>query len=97
MKLTAVIRRPLVTEKTSILKEQNGQSVVFQVAVEATKVEIRQAIEALLGAKVASVRTASIHGKVKRQGRFSGKRSDWKKAYVTLQDGQKVPEFLEGA
>ena len=97
MKLTAVIRRPLVTEKTSILKEQDGQSMVFQVAVDATKVEIKQAIESLLGAKVAAVRTAAIHGKVKRQGRYSGKRSDWKKAYVRLQDGQKVPEFLEGA
>ena len=97
MKLTDIIRRPLVTEKTSILKEQDGQSLVFQVAIDATKIEIKQAIEALLGAKVANVRTASMHGKVKRQGRFSGQRSDWKKAYVRLQDGQKVPEFLEGA
>ena len=97
MRLTDVIRRPLVTEKTSILKEQDGQSIVFRVAIDATKIEIKQAIEALLGAKVATVRTASMHGKVKRQGRFSGKRSDWKKAYVRLQDGQKVPEFLEGA
>ena len=69
MKLTDVIRRPLVTEKTSILREQDGQSLVFQVAVGATKIEIKQAIETLLGAKVASVRTASMHGKVKRQGR----------------------------
>jgi len=97
MRLTDVIRRPLVTEKTSILKEQDGQSLVFQVAIAATKIEIRQAIEALLGAKVADVRTAKVHGKVKRQGRYSGKRSDWKKAYIRLQDGQKVPEFLEGA
>ena len=97
MRLTDVIRRPLVTEKTSILKEQDGQSLVFQVAIDATKIEIKQAIEALLGAKVASVRTASMHGKVKRQGRFQGKRPDWKKAYVRLRDGQKVPEFLEGA
>ena len=97
MKLTDVIRRPLVTEKTSILKEQDGQSLVLRVAMDATKIEIKQAIEALLNAKVDTVRTASMHGKVKRQGRFSGKRSDWKKAYVRLQDGQKVPEFLEGA
>jgi large subunit ribosomal protein L23 len=97
MRLTDVIRRPLVTEKTSILKEQDGQSIVLHVALAATKIEIKQAIEALLNAKVASVRTASMHGKVKRQGRFSGKRSDWKKAYVRLRDGQKVPEFLEGA
>jgi large subunit ribosomal protein L23 len=97
MKLTDIIRRPLVTEKTSILKEQDGQSIVFQVAAAATKIEIKQAIEALLGAKVANVRTASMHGKVKRQGRFSGQRSDWKKAYVKLRAGEKIPEFLEGA
>jgi large subunit ribosomal protein L23 len=97
MKLTAVIRRPLVSEKTSILREQDELSLVFRVAVDATKIEIKQAIEKLLGAKVASVRTAMTHGKVKRQGRFSGKRPDWKKAYVRLRDGEKVPEFLQGA
>jgi large subunit ribosomal protein L23 len=97
MKLTDVIRRPLVSEKTSLLKEQDEQSLVFRVHIDATKVEIKQAIEQLLGAKVASVRTAMTHGKVKRQGRFSGKRPDWKKAYVRLRDGEKVPEFLQGA
>ena len=97
MKLTEVIRRPLVSEKTSILREQDEQALVFRVHVDATKVEIKQAIEQLLGAKVASVRTAMTHGKVKRQGRFSGRRSDWKKAYVRLRDGEKVPEFLQGA
>jgi large subunit ribosomal protein L23 len=97
MKLTDVIRRPLVSEKTSILREQDDLSLVFRVHVDATKIEIKQAIEKLLGAKVASVRTAMTHGKVKRQGRFSGKRPDWKKAYVRLRDGEKVPEFLQGA
>lgn len=97
MKLTDVIRRPLVSEKTSTLREQDGQSLVFHVAVGATKVEIKQAIEKLLGSKVASVRTAMTHGKMKRQGKFIGKRPDWKKAYVRLRDGEKVPEFLEGA
>jgi large subunit ribosomal protein L23 len=96
MKLTDVIRRPLVSEKTSILREQDDRSFVFQVAVDATKIEIKQAIEKLLGAKVESVRTAMTHGKIKRQGRFAGKRSDWKKAYVRLREGEKVPEFLEG-
>jgi large subunit ribosomal protein L23 len=95
MKLTDVIRRPLVSEKTSILREQNDLSLVFHVAVGATKIEIKQAVEKLLGAKVASVRTAMTHGKIKRQGRFAGKRSDWKKAYVRLREGEKVPEFLE--
>ena len=55
------------------------------------------AIEKLLGSKVDSIRTAMAHGKVKRQGRFAGRRSDWKKAYVRLKQGEKIPEFLEGA
>ena len=96
MKLTDVIRRPLVTEKTTIQRE-DGRTVVFQVAVDANKVEIKRAVEKLLGSKVESVRTALAHGKIKRQGRFAGRRSDWKKAYVRLKDGEKLPEFLEGA
>ena len=96
MKLTDVIRRPLVTEKTTIQRE-DGRTVVFQVAADANKVEIKRAVEKLLGSKVESVRTAIAHGKVKRQGRFAGRRSDWKKAYVRLKDGEKLPEFLEGA
>jgi large subunit ribosomal protein L23 len=96
MKLTDVIRRPLITEKTTIQRE-DGRTIVFQVASDATKVEVKQAIEKLLGSKVESVRTTLVHGKVKRQGRYSGRRSDWKKAYVRLRDGEKMPEFLEGA
>jgi large subunit ribosomal protein L23 len=96
MKRTDVIRRPLITEKTSILRE-DGQTFVLQVAIDATKVDIRRAVEHLLGSKVASVRTAIMHGKVKRQGRFAGRRSDWKKAYIRLRPGQKMPEFLEGS
>jgi large subunit ribosomal protein L23 len=96
VKLTDVIRRPLVTEKTTIQRE-DGRTVVFQVAVDANKVEIKRAVEKLLGSKVESVRTAVAHGKIKRQGRFAGRRSDWKKAYVRLKDGEKLPEFLEGA
>jgi large subunit ribosomal protein L23 len=96
MKLTEVIRRPLITEKTTILRE-DGRTVVFEVARAANKVEIRRAVEQLLGAKVSDVRTANAHGKTKRQGRFVGRRSDWKKAYVKLRDGEKLPDFLEGA
>ncbi|HEY7789378.1 MAG TPA: 50S ribosomal protein L23 [Vicinamibacterales bacterium] len=96
MKLTDVIRRPLVTEKTSIIRE-DGRTIAFEVAIRATKVQVRQAVERLLGAKVAHVRTAIAHGKEKRQGRFVGRRSDWKKAYVTLREGEKLPEFIEGA
>jgi large subunit ribosomal protein L23 len=96
MKLTDVIRRPLITEKTSILRE-DGRTLVFQVAADANKIEIKRAIEQLLGSKVASIRTSITHGKIKRQGRFAGQRPDWKKAYVKLREGQKMPEFLEGA
>ena len=96
MKLTDVIRRPLITEKTSILRE-DGRTLVFEVAPRANKVEVRRAIELLLGAKVASIRTSLVHGKIKRQGRFAGQRPDWKKAYVKLREGEKIPEFLEGA
>jgi large subunit ribosomal protein L23 len=96
MKITDIIRRPLVTEKTSIMRE-DGKTIVFHVAPHANKVEIKRAIEQLLGAKVASIRTSIAHGKIKRQGRFAGRRPDWKKAYVTLREGEKMPEFLEGA
>jgi large subunit ribosomal protein L23 len=96
MKVTDVIRRPLVTEKTTLLRE-NVRTVVFEVASDATKVDIRRAVEKLLGSKVESVRTSIAHGKFKRQGRFIGQRSDWKKAYVKLRAGEKIPEFLEGA
>jgi large subunit ribosomal protein L23 len=95
MRLTEVIRRPLITEKSAVLREE-GRTLVFQVAIGANKKEIRQAVEQLLGSKVKSVRTAISHGKVKRQGRFAGLRPDWKKAYIRLREGEKLPEFLEG-
>jgi large subunit ribosomal protein L23 len=96
MKATAVIRRPLMTEKTTVAREVSPV-VVFEVAVRATKVDIRKAVEQLFGSKVVSVRTQIQHGKIKRQGRFSGQRPDWKKAWVRLKAGEKVPEFFEGA
>ena len=96
MNVTEVIRRPLITEKTSIIRE-DGRTIVFHVAAGANKIDIKRAVESLLGAKVADVRTSIAHGKVKRQGRFAGRRPDWKKAYVRLRDGEKMPEFLEGA
>ena len=96
MKLTDIIRRPLITEKTTLARE-GANTVVFEVAAGATKVDIKRAVEKLLGSKVADVRTSIAHGKFKRQGRFTGQRSDWKKAYVRLREGEKIPEFLEGA
>jgi large subunit ribosomal protein L23 len=96
MKLTDVIRRPLITEKTTIIRD-DGRTIVFQVAKDANKIDIKRAVEQLLGAKVESVRTSLAHGKMKRQGRYVGRRADWKKAYVKLREGEKMPEFLQGA
>ncbi len=87
MKETEVIRRPIITEKTTIQRE-DGRTIVFEVAMRATKVDIKHAVERLLGSKVSSVRTAISHGKVKRQGRFVGQRPDWKKAYERLRAGE---------
>ena len=96
MKLTDVIRRPVITEKTTVIRE-GDRTLVFQVARDANKIDIRRAVEQLLGSKVESVRTAIAHGKMKRQGKYVGRRSDWKKAYVKLREGEKLPDFLQGA
>lgn len=96
MKLTAVIRRPLITEKTTVVRE-DGRTLVFQVAMDSNKLDIKRAVEQLFGSKVQSVRTSLAHGKMKRQGQHVGRRSDWKKAYVKLREGEKLPEFLQGA
>ena len=96
MKLTQVLRRPLITEKTTVIRE-DGRTLVFEVSRDANKIDVKRAVEQLLGSKVSSVRTSLGHGKMKRQGRHVGRRSDWKKAYVTLRAGEKLPEFLQGA
>ena len=96
MKLTDVLRRPVITEKTTVIREDE-RTLVFQVARDANKIDIKRAVEALLGSKVESVRTAIAHGKVKRQGRYAGRRPDWKKAYVKLREGEKLPDDLQGA
>ena len=96
LKTTDVIRRPLITEKTTVIRE-DGRTLVFQVSKGANKIDIKRAVEQLLGSKVESVRTSLAHGKMKRQGKYMGRRSDWKKAYVKLRDGEKLPDFLQGA
>lgn len=96
MKQTDIIRRAIVTEKSSVQMEDR-QILLFEVALAATKVDVKRAVERLLGVRVATVRTAIAHGKTKRQGRFVGQRPDWKKAYVRLKPGEKLPEFLEGS
>jgi len=103
-----IIKRPLLTEKGTRLKETGGQDdsgeldpetlksqLLFEVAKDANKVEIRHAVEKLWNVNVVSVRTAVVRGKEKRMGRFVGRRSNWKKAIVTIAPGQNI-EFFEG-
>jgi large subunit ribosomal protein L23 len=87
-----ILRRPLVTEKTTIMKEDNNQ-VAFQVRRDANKIQIREAVEKLLGVKVSAVNTLINRGKSKRMGKSNGRRSNWKKALVTLQPGEDVEFF----
>ncbi len=91
--LYTVIRRPLITEKGMTVKETQN-TLVFEVAEKATKTEVKQAVETLFKIKVAAVRTAIVEGKERRRGKFSGYRPDWKKAYVRLKDGEKLPDYL---
>jgi len=90
-----IIRRPLVTEKSTQQKEKNNQ-YAFEVDPKANKIEIQSAVERLFKVKVFQVRTSSVLGKVKRLGRKYGKRPDWKKAIVTLKEGDRI-DFFEGA
>jgi large subunit ribosomal protein L23 len=89
-----VIRRAVVTERTTAMKQATNQ-VVFEVDPEATKLQIRSAVETAFKVKVAGVNTMVVRGKVKRMGRFAGKRSNWKKAVVTLKPGFTI-ETVEG-
>jgi large subunit ribosomal protein L23 len=90
-----IIRRPLITEKSTQQKETNHQ-YTFEVQHDANKIEIQSAVERLFKVKVVQVRTCKVLGKVKRLGRKFGKRPDWKKAIVTLKEGDRI-DFFEGA
>ena len=93
-KVFDVIRRPIITEKGLGAKETQ-HTVVFEVSKDATKTQIREAVQRVFKVKVDHVRTAIFHGKMRRRGRFAGYRPDWKKAYVRLKAGEKVPDFAE--
>jgi large subunit ribosomal protein L23 len=94
MTLYQVIKRPLVTEK-GVSKKDNERTLCFEVKAEANKTQVKAAVEKLFKVKVDEVRTATFEGKIRRRGRFAGYKSDWKKAYVKLKAGEKVPEFAE--
>lgn len=89
-----IVKRPLLTEKSDSLRENHNQ-YCFEVAVEANKLDVKAAIESLFGVKVSSVHMQNRIGKTKRMGRFAGKRADWKKAFVTLKEGEAI-ELFEG-
>lgn len=89
-----VILSPVITEKGLGVKETEG-TLVFRVAPHASKTEIRNAVQTVFKVKVESVRTATFPGKLRRRGRFAGHRPDWKKAYVRLKAGQKMPEYAQ--
>jgi large subunit ribosomal protein L23 len=89
-----IIRRPVITEKGLGAKETEG-TLVFEVAANATKTEIKEAVQKAFKVKVEGVRTATFQGKERRRGKFAGYRPDWKKAYVRLKAGEKMPEYAE--
>ena len=96
MRIQEVIRRPLITEKAAALKEAS-KVIAFAIDPRANKIEVKKAVETQWpGSKVAEVRVARVHGKVRRFGRYIGQRSDWKKAYVRLTEDSKPIEFFEG-
>ena len=98
-----IIRRPVITEKGLNAKAESPKSkngpksgqLVFEVAPGASKIEIKEAVEAIFKVKVAQVRTSIFAGKERRRGKFAGYRPDWKKAYVRLRQGEKMPEYAQ--
>jgi large subunit ribosomal protein L23 len=89
-----IIKRPLITEKTTIQKEESNQ-VSFEVDPGANRIEIKKAIETIFNVSVNDVRTSNVRGKTKRRGKILGKRKNWKKAMVTLKPGERI-DFFEG-
>lgn len=94
MNIYDVIIRPVVTEK-GLSKKESEHTLCFEVNKNATKTDIKGAVEKLFKVKVSDVRTANFEGKLRRRGRYAGYTQDWKKAYVKLKEGQKMPEYAE--
>jgi large subunit ribosomal protein L23 len=94
MAIHDVLIRPVVTEK-GITKKDDERTLCFEVSRDANKILVKQAVEKLFKVKVEEVRTANFEGKLRRRGKFAGYRPDWKKAYVKIAVGQKVPDFTE--
>jgi large subunit ribosomal protein L23 len=96
MNANQIIRRPLVTEKSTMMREAGDNILAFEVDTKANKIQVKKAIEELFKVKVQEVRLFNVRGKIKRMGRYQGKRRDWRKAYVRLMAGEKAPDFIEG-
>ena len=96
MKLTDVIRRPLVTEKSTMMRDAGDNILAFEVDTKANKIQVKSAVEELFKVRVLDVRLFNVRGKIKRMGRYEGKRRDWRKAYVRLHKDDKAPDFIEG-
>jgi large subunit ribosomal protein L23 len=96
MRSNDIIRRPLVTEKSTLMRELGANVIAFEVAPGANKIQVKRAVEELFKVKVEEVRLFNVPGKLKRMGRWAGKRRDWRKAYVRLKEGEKAPDFIEG-
>ncbi len=90
----SILILPVITEKSTFIKDTH-RTVAFRVLRDANKIEIKDAVESIFKVKVESVRTANFQGKKRRQGRYTGRRPNWKKAYVTLKKGEKMIEFSE--
>ena len=95
MRTQDIVRRPLITEKSTEQREEKNV-IAFEVARDANKIQVKRAVEAQFKVRVAELRISNCHGKVRRQGRFVGRRPDWKKAYVRLAEGEKPIELFEG-
>ncbi len=91
----SLISKPYITEKVLLLKEE-GNKVVFQIRKDTNKIELKNAVESIFNVKVENINTLNVKGKKKRLGRHEGKRADWKKAIVTLKEGDTI-EYFEGA
>ena len=89
-----IIKRPIVTEK-GVAKKDAERTLCFEVSPDANKTQIKNAVQTVFKVKVEDVRTSTTAGKLRRRGRFAGYRADWKKAYVRLKAGEKMPEYAE--
>jgi len=101
MNIWDILRSPVVTEKSVLLKESSsedeavGQILTFRVNTKAGKIEIKKAVEEIFSVKVAKVRTVHYEGKIKKRGRYAGRRASWKKAYITLKKGEPHVDYAE--